>query len=210
MCCRIAVLFNGSFLLNMHYRQIWEQYYGPIPLDELGRPYEIHHIDGNRKNNNINNLKCITVEEHYNIHLQQNDYYAAFLIGQRLNRNVNGLNELKQLMSIAKKGQPSNFTGKNHSKESKHKMSESAKKRGLSKERLKKMALARVGKKRKPFSDEHRANLSESLKGKPNPNKGKIYERTKCPHCDVVGASHQMKRYHFDNCKNKVGKPKSL
>lgn len=194
----------------MHYRQIWEQHYGPIPLDELGRPYEIHHVDGNRKNNNINNLKCITVEEHYSIHLQQKDYYAAFLIGQRLNRNIDELNELKQLMSIIKKGKPSNFTGKNHSEESKHKMSESAKKRGLSKERLQEMALARVGKKRGPFSEEHKANLSKSLKGKSNPNKGKTYEKIKCIHCDVVGASHQMKRYHFDNCKNKVGKPKYL
>ena len=41
------------------YRKIWESYYGPIPKDENGISYEIHHIDGNRDNNDINNLKLV-------------------------------------------------------------------------------------------------------------------------------------------------------
>lgn len=55
----------------MNYRQIWEKTYGPIPTDDTGRKYEIHHIDGNKKNNSIENLKCISIEEHYKIHLNQ-------------------------------------------------------------------------------------------------------------------------------------------
>lgn len=185
----------------MHYRQIWEQTNGPIPIDEQGRPYEIHHIDGNRKNNDLSNLKCVTVEEHYNIHLEQKDYYAAFIIGQRLNRSIEELDEIKRQMSLAKKGRPSSFTGKKHSEESKRKMSESAKRRGIPEERQKRMALARVGVKRGPFSDEHKAKLSASHKGKPNKYKGISYGVVECPHCSKIGGAPGMKKHHFNNCK---------
>ena len=33
------------------YRKIYEQHHGPIPIDESGRTYDIHHIDGNHFNN---------------------------------------------------------------------------------------------------------------------------------------------------------------
>jgi hypothetical protein len=185
----------------MHYRQIWEQTNGPIHIDEQGRPYEIHHIDGNRKNNDLSNLKCVTVEEHYNIHLEQKDYYAAFIIGQRLNRSIEELDEIKRQMSLAKKGRPSSFTGKKHSEESKRKMSESAKRRGIPEERQKRMALARVGVKRGPFSDEHKAKLSASHKGKPNKHKGVPYGVVECPHCSKIGGAPGMKKHHFNNCE---------
>lgn len=51
------------------YRKIYESHYGPIPIDETGRTYEIHHIDGNSENNDISNLKCVSIQEHYNIHI---------------------------------------------------------------------------------------------------------------------------------------------
>ena len=38
------------------YRRLWESVNGEIPIDENGRPYEIHHIDGDRSNNCIANL----------------------------------------------------------------------------------------------------------------------------------------------------------
>jgi hypothetical protein len=66
------------------YRRIWIQANGPIPKDEKGRSYEIHHINGNRADNRLQNLQCIPIEEHYKIHLQQGDYGAAFRIAQRL------------------------------------------------------------------------------------------------------------------------------
>jgi hypothetical protein len=64
----------------MSYRKIYENRYGKIPSG-----YEIHHIDGNHKNNNIENLKCVSVEEHYRIHLDQGDYMACSIIALRLN-----------------------------------------------------------------------------------------------------------------------------
>ena len=66
------------------YRGIWEKANGPIPIDEKGRKYEIHHIDGNKNNNSLSNLVCVTIQEHYEIHYRQGDYGAAFRIAQRI------------------------------------------------------------------------------------------------------------------------------
>lgn len=204
----MTILFRlrAYFFTVMHYRQIWEQANGPIPVDEQGRSYEIHHIDGNRKNNNLSNLKCVTIEEHYNMHLCQKDYYAAWIIGQRLNRNIKELDEIKKQMSLAKKGKPSSFKGKKHSDKSKEKMSAAAKRRGIPEERQKRMALARVGIKRGPFSDEHKAKLSASHKGIPNSRKGISYGIVKCPYCNKVGGAPGMKKHHFNNCKKYLEK----
>ena len=69
----------------MDYRRIWKKHFGEIPVDEKGHSYEIHHIDGNRKNSSIENLMCISIQEHYDIHYRQGDYAAAFRIAQRMN-----------------------------------------------------------------------------------------------------------------------------
>lgn len=68
----------------MNYRKIWEKINGPIPVDELGRSYEIHHIDGNRSNNSIENLMCISIQDHYDIHKNKGEDAAAWLIGQKM------------------------------------------------------------------------------------------------------------------------------
>lgn len=67
-----------------NYRRIWEKHNGYIPTDSQGRKFEIHHVDGNRKNNDLSNLQCISIEEHYQIHLKQEDWAAAFRIAQRM------------------------------------------------------------------------------------------------------------------------------
>lgn len=68
----------------MNYRKIWSNHYGPIPIDDNGRSYEIHHIDGDRTNNNIENLQCVSIIDHFNIHLNQNDLLAAAAIFSRM------------------------------------------------------------------------------------------------------------------------------
>ena len=61
------------------HRIIYERHYNCCLL-----PYiEIHHVDGNSKNNAIENLKPVTALEHYEIHLAQGDKAAAALIGIR-------------------------------------------------------------------------------------------------------------------------------
>jgi hypothetical protein len=67
------------------YRRLWVKVNGPIPYDEQGRRYDIHHIDGNRENCSIENLQCISMEEHLAIHTEQGDWAAAFRIAQRMN-----------------------------------------------------------------------------------------------------------------------------
>lgn len=69
----------------MHYRKIYEQHYGPIPKDSDGRTYEIHHKDGNRKNNDTTNLQCVSIQEHYDIHYSQGDWAACQNILLRMN-----------------------------------------------------------------------------------------------------------------------------
>jgi hypothetical protein len=66
------------------YRKIYESYHGPIPYDETGRRYEIHHIDGNHNNNNISNLKLVTIQEHYEIHKAQGDWAACLIMSERM------------------------------------------------------------------------------------------------------------------------------
>lgn len=70
--------------MKTNYRKIWEQNFGIIPKDEEGRSYEIHHKDGNRENNSIDNLMCISIKEHYKIHYEQCDYGACVMIGKRM------------------------------------------------------------------------------------------------------------------------------
>ena len=69
----------------IYYRKLWEQAYGPIPKDDEGRSYEIHHIDGNRNNNSLENLMCVSIEEHYLIHYEQGDWAACQGIIKRMN-----------------------------------------------------------------------------------------------------------------------------
>ena len=91
----------------MHYRKIWEKANGPIPLDELGKTYEIHHIDGNRQNNSIDNLICLSIQEHYDLHYKQKDWKACYQIRRRLNLSIEALNDLNSKLSENMKGKPS-------------------------------------------------------------------------------------------------------
>lgn len=82
----------------MNYRKLWEHYHGPIPKDEYGRTYDIHHIDGNRKNNSLDNLVCISIEDHYKIHLKQfedtkseKEFASLVFLSKRMNRSTNDL-----------------------------------------------------------------------------------------------------------------------
>lgn len=80
--------------MNKHQR-IWIKHYGEIPFDKNGRKFEIHHIDGNHENNNITNLKLVTIDEHFNIHHQQGDWGACTLIAKRMNLPVDFVSKIQ-------------------------------------------------------------------------------------------------------------------
>ena len=66
------------------YHKIYKEHFGSIPKDDDGRSYEIHHIDGDRTNNDPSNLKAVTIHEHYDIHYAQGDYGACYKIAKRM------------------------------------------------------------------------------------------------------------------------------
>lgn len=82
------------------YRKIWREANGLIPKDEEGRSYEIHHINGDHSDNRLDNLKCVSIREHFEIHLNQGDHQAAAAIAKRM-RILPG--EQKRLDSLAGK-----------------------------------------------------------------------------------------------------------
>lgn len=63
------ILKNGK--IYKYHRWVWEQHCGKIP-----EGYIIHHIDGDKCNNNIENLKMMTPREHGILHYQQGDYWG--------------------------------------------------------------------------------------------------------------------------------------
>ena len=81
---------------SKNYRKIYEQYYGPIPKDDTGRSYDIHHIDGNHNNNNPVNLKAVTLQEHYDIHYARGDWAACHRIAARLTLAPDLISELSK------------------------------------------------------------------------------------------------------------------
>lgn len=56
---------DGHFVFHTQpiHRAIWRYYYGEIPDG-----YQIHHVDGNPANNDIENLQALTAQAHQAIH----------------------------------------------------------------------------------------------------------------------------------------------
>jgi hypothetical protein len=85
----------------MH-RKIYQEHYGEIPRDEYGKSYHIHHIDGDHGNNNPENLRAVTAQDHYDIHYAQGDYYACVRLGGNLNKTGEELSELARIANTTR------------------------------------------------------------------------------------------------------------
>lgn len=164
------------------YRKIWEQYNNACILPGM----HIHHVDGNRNNNELSNLKLCSPEEHYWIHYNQGDYGAASLI---MKHNIKGYwgdaasLYLKQKHKEFKENDPEGYS------EWQRRRSLGKKRTDEQKENYKKGAAKRCS------DPDFSKRLSESCKGK-----RKIVI---CPHCGTKGGGGNMRRYHFINCKDK-------
>jgi hypothetical protein len=91
-----------SIYSSTDHRKIYETYIGPIPKDEDGRSYEIHHIDGDHNNNELSNLLCVSIKEHYEIHKSQGDLKACLIMSQRMKLSPKEKSQLAKLSNAGK------------------------------------------------------------------------------------------------------------
>lgn len=161
------------------YRKIYEQFNGSIPLDNNGKTYDIHHIDGNHKNNILSNLIALSIQDHFDVHFKQGDYRACSAIALRLNKTKEEISNLNKLAADKRvKDGKCNFN------------SEFAKK--IQKK------LVEEGKHHMLGDGSFQRNIQKKLIAEGNHN---TLESVTCPHCNKSGQSVAMKRWHFDNCK---------
>jgi hypothetical protein len=201
----------------MNYRWLYEKNYGKIPLDEFGRSYQIHHIDGNRANNCLENFKCVSIQEHYDIHYYQGDYGACLKIAEKMYKTHEELSELATLLNLKKmQNGTHHFLDKKWRSEKAKKSAKTRINKGthhfLDPEFQKEMS-KRGNKKQIElgthpfFNEEMRIKARKKMKEKfDNGTHGLlIFNKIKyiCPYCDKQGNGPTMKRWHFENCKQK-------
>ena len=120
---------------------------------------------------------------------------AAFPLFDR--RGTTHTEETKQMIGQKNKGR-----GKGKKQSPEHIMKRAAARRGSkhSEEARRKMSEANKGENNprygKTLSKETKRKLSEALTGRKRPIK-----EIECPHCNLIGDTPVMKRWHFDNCK---------
>jgi hypothetical protein len=83
-----------------NYRKIYEHHHGPIPKDEQGKTFHIHHMDGNHSNNHPDNLKAVSNQEHYDIHYAQGDWAACHRLGYKINLSADEISELARRNAV--------------------------------------------------------------------------------------------------------------
>jgi len=203
----------------MTYRKIWEQHYGKIQKDKNGVSFEIHHIDGNHFNNDINNLRCMSILDHFYVHLSQGDFAAAHLILTKI-KNINHyLDNFDLTPSDLAKYMVENKLGV-WSDESKIKALETKRKLkvGYYHDFNIQSKAGKIGgplgikithelmKERKTgiYSTTHQSKAGKiggSKSGKLQ--LGKEKPKVICPHCGKIGGGQAlMNRWHFNNCKS--------
>lgn len=99
---------------NIVHRAVVELFIGPIP-----KGYQVDHIDGNRHNNHVNNLRIVTHEENMNNPITKNR------ISNTRTGKSNGpfSDEARKHMSEAHKNKQSWMKDKHHTDETKQKTS---------------------------------------------------------------------------------------
>jgi hypothetical protein len=179
-----------------NYRSVYKKYHGPIPLDEDGRTYEIHHKDGNRKNNEPSNLIALSIQEHYNLHFEKKDYAACLRISSRMNQSTE---EKTRLASLHAQSQLK--SGTHPWKSEKYKQNQ--KRRALSDSNPFKGGeiQKRSHRKRLELGNHHLlgSSVNELMIREGRHSSQKVWV---CEHCGKTGkGSTNYKRHHGLNCK---------
>jgi hypothetical protein len=166
------------------YRKIYEKHFGDIPKDLDGKVFDIHHKDGNHLNNSPDNLLAVSVADHYDIHFEQGDFGACYMMLPRLSLSADEISTLALL----------NF--KKRIKEGTHPFVQ-----GLQKRRVKDGSHNLLGKNNP--AHQMVANGTHPWQSKEHAEKSKerLNQIYTCPHCNKSGKKLSMFRYHFDKCK---------
>ena len=203
------------------YRKIYENHFGPIPKDEEGRSYEIHHHDGNHFNNDPTNFKLVSVQEHYDIHLSLGDWGACFKIAQRMK------------LSSAEKSMLASMSAKSRVEQGTHNFLGGGIGRKYGSQNQEKRVLAgthnflrgvvskdtvakRLESIQKKLADGTHPFLGGALQRKTalalvergiHPGTKVFAQIHICPYCSKQGKGAIMYRHHFDKCKYKSAAP---
>jgi hypothetical protein len=159
------------------YRRLWEKNFGPIPLDEKGISFEIHHIDRDSSNNELSNLQCVSLQEHYDIHFAQGDYWACQAISFRLKMPEEERLQMIKLSALSRKGilRP-DMTGNNNPMRNP--------------EYVKNFSDATKG---MPKSSEGRAAIALG-------HRNRSLKKIECNFCHIITNDVNYKRWHGENC----------
>lgn len=206
---------------SKNYRKIYEQHYGPIPNDEDGRTFEIHHIDGNPENNSKENLVALTIQEHYDIHYSQGDFNACQLIAaQRMNKTPEELSELARFLALKQiedgthhwlkrvdgssvssdrvKNGTHNFLGGEIQRQTHQRMKDDG--THFSQRESVKKQLSEASTKLMADGVLHKLNYEELIKSGRHPSQIK----KTCSHCGKTCSINMFARFHGDKCKFKI------
>lgn len=165
---------------TVNYRKIYIEHFGPIPVDEDGRTYDIHHKDGNRSNNDPSNLVALSIKDHYDLHLRQGDYGACSKIKRTMKLTPAELSELATKSNLKRIAEGThNFLGGKNTKEYQRKRVAEGTHHWLSGELQRVSTARRLAEGTHPFQVEWT-----------------------CEHCGTKGKNKAMyNRWHGENCK---------
>jgi hypothetical protein len=188
--------------VGKHYRQIYKECYGDIPMDDQGRTFDIHHIDGNRKNNDPKNLVALSLEEHYDVHYRQGDFQACHRIAGRFDNSKELLSELASKFNAIKvANRTHHFLGGEISRKNNARRVEEGTHNFLDGDWASERELKKIREGTHRFcSSEYQKQVA--MKQIQNGNHPSQVERT-CPVCGKTGKGTMMLRWHFDNCREK-------
>lgn len=187
---------------SSNHRYLYKKWHGEIPKDSFGRTYDIHHKDGNHDNNSPDNLIAIPIQEHYDIHYQNQDYSACVLIASRMKMSVEEISKLSSLAACKRVNEGTHhWKTKDHSKKTKERIQRAVDDgtyHMLGGKIQKEFQLERSRKKIHQWNGPTRNQ--QMLDNGTHPSQKEFI----CPHCGTKGkGSTNGKRWHFDNCRKK-------
>jgi hypothetical protein len=198
------------------YRKIYENHYGPIPKDDDGRSYHIHHIDGVHSNNDPSNLLALSIQDHYDIHYSQGDLYACILLGKIIGIDPLILRELNKEQNNRRvlDGTHHLLSGDIQRKSSRKRASEGTlgfqREENLIKASIKRdevvTRLVKEGNWILQDIEFHKKNVQDQI------DKGRHCSQIKktCEHCDLIVDVANYSRSHGDNCTAFTGMKKKI